>query len=177
MAGTVRPRGFSLVEALVALALLAILLTLALPLVLESLRLLAESGRRASAAERDLAIVRLRVDLEAASTVLGPQDFAWREGPLRFVRGGESVAWALLDGAAVVRSASRAGSPPTTRTEMRGVTTFRWRAAPNRVDVEISREGHRQSLAHVVADRRQPAQPLHDLVVVTVGGTPRRGRW
>lgn len=169
-------RGFSLVEALVALALLATLLTLALPLVLESLRLLNETGRRAGAAERDLALVRLRVDLEAATGVLGPRDFAWREGSLRFTRPGESVAWTLVDGT-VVRSAWRAGSAVAERTEMRGVTQWRWRALDDRVDVEILRDGHRQALAHVVADRRGAAAPLHDLLVVRLGGAPQRGRW
>lgn len=175
-----RPRagGFSLVEALVSLVVLTVLLALALPLVIESLRLLEETGRRARQQERALALAWMRRDLELGALVgLCLDD--WAEGGVIVRRGAALVEWRVNE-AVLVRRQVTPGSPPTTRPFLGGIDAMQVRCAHRIVEVELGgRGGSGPAVRALVGGvrARLAERPWREHLVVAIGRSDRQGWW
>ncbi|MEM7586992.1 MAG: prepilin-type N-terminal cleavage/methylation domain-containing protein [Acidobacteriota bacterium] len=138
-------KGFSLLEMIVSLAVLAIALSITSRLLLESQLRLAHSAERALDPESTLALKQIRADIRAASVVYGDSQWSWESlrlgghpaGALRYERMGTDL---------VRRLGGSLGQPTTDRTVLRNVTVWRWRissAAPLQlVEIEL---GHRET--------------------------------
>lgn len=148
---------FTLVEAVVSLLVMMVLLGLALPLVIESLRLLDETGRRALAQDRWVTLAWLRRDLELASSVAIFADGRWREQPLVLLQGDTRVEW-RVEGAELWRLETRTGQIQRRRRLLGAIEAWRLRSTAAIVEIELRGVG--------------AARPA---VIALASGTPRRG--
>lgn len=170
--------GFSLVEALVSLVVLTALLTLALPLVIEALRLLEEGGRRARQQERALALAWMRRDLELGTSV-GPCLDVWSEGGLVMHRGGALVEWRVDQGILVRRQVTPGGSP-LRRPFLEGMERMRIRCAGRIVEVGLEGRGGSGPAVRALVGGLRPLsaeRPWREHLVVATGRAGRRGWW
>lgn len=133
------PAGFSLLEVVVTLAVLAVALALSGRLVLESqLGLLRTQAELANPLPR-YALTRLRADVEGAASV--PAILSdWRSSPLVAIASdGGRVAWRLSGEELERRVLDGAGATLVRHVALREVAGWRWRAAaPGLVDVELT---------------------------------------
>lgn len=170
--GFLKP-GFTLVESLVALAVLMTLLLLALPLVIESLRLLNETGRRMVTPDQQHARARLRNDLEAASAVPpGSGDF-WLPAPLELRRGATVVVWELAPNGDLTRREWRPGEEGRQRLLAIGIAALRWRHVDGVMQVELTGRGAPRAAVRTLSGAR-PSPPAGDpLQVERISVAPR----
>lgn len=179
MIAPARPRaGFSLVEALISLAVLGVLMMLALPLVIESLRLLEDTGRRALYDNRDSAQARLRNDLEAATATNLTGDGRWREQSLILGRGLVRIEW-RHQGGELWRIQQDPGEPVSRRRELAAVEQFWVRSLGGIVEIDIRGRGAPRpavtAITGPVVNRRPEAPWREQLVVARKSG--RQGAW
>jgi prepilin-type N-terminal cleavage/methylation domain-containing protein len=131
--------GFSLVEVVLTMAVLAVALALAGRLILESqLGLVRAQAELLNPLPR-YALARLRADLETASDVAAILP-GWRSSPLLLsLAGGERVAW-QQSGAALERLVvDGAGAVLVRHVALRDVAGWRWReVSPGLIDVEVT---------------------------------------
>lgn len=132
-------RGFTLLEALVALALMSVVLTAGGMLIAESVGLIERTGRALRNPSTTLAGAALRRDVQQAAGVVGGSWSGWSREPLELLRQDGGRTLAAWDGAEIRRwelAPDGAESPP--RTVLRGVADFRWRlVGASAVDVRI----------------------------------------
>lgn len=145
MAGARSGAGFSLVELVVALAVLAVGLALAAGIVIESQRMAAQAGieLRQPAAEEALDLLRAELQGSAgiAGGASGPGAFGWTRDRLVMVRPDGLTVVYERDGDRLVR---RVGLSGPGRTAVPGLVSWRWaREGPNLVRVEVVYQGHR----------------------------------
>ena len=158
--GTLESRGFSLLEVVVTLAVLAVALALAGRLILESQLGLVRAQAELGNPLPRYAMTRIRVDVEGAASVPAILP-GWRAAPLVAVLpDGGAVAWRqsgdelerlVLDGAgvAVVRHVA-----------LREVAGWRWRAtAPGLIDVELTYRARDSSVVPLAGVIRTWAPP------------------
>lgn len=137
-----RARGFSLIEAVIALAVLAIGLALAGALMIQAQRMLAQAGVEARTPAADLAIERLKVELQGASGLsTGPSSIAgWTRDRLELVYpDGRRVRYEKRSDRLMRRGVSADGDPwgPPVPV-VTDVLSWRWvRLGPRLVTVEI----------------------------------------
>ncbi len=134
-----RSAGFSVLELLISFAILAIAMTIASRLLLESQARMAHSARKAAEPVATLALKQVRADVRAAGRVPAT-DFEWSWGPL-----------VLLDHPAGTVSYEKTGSELVRslggerRIVLKGVSIWRWRLARGAplplVEIEL---GHRE---------------------------------
>jgi prepilin-type N-terminal cleavage/methylation domain-containing protein len=137
--------GYTLIEMVVALAVLAVALALAAGLLREAAWTLAGAAREARAPLAPLAAATLRRDVRASAGVAPhplaiPGSSLWLSDPL-VLRGRPegSVVYALEGDALVRRVLSPDGGAPRERDLLRGVTVWGWRLpAPGLVEVRTS---------------------------------------
>ena len=138
--GAAKAAGFTLVEVVVALGVLAIGLALASRLLIESqLGLVRTSAELGNPLPR-YALTLLRSDLEQAAPI-PPMAAVWRSSPLILtLPGGDRVAWVGTDAEAVERVIlDAAGRPRVRHLVLRDVAAWRWRPASNGlIDAEIT---------------------------------------
>ena len=142
-----RGPGFSLVELVVALAVGMVGLMVASGILIQAHRMLAQSSVHALSPVADLAILRLRADLQGAAGVDpgpgtgGPAPAGWSRSRLALIRSdGGSVVYENRRGR-LVRSVDPAGGESGPRFGspiLDGVVSWRWRrSAPRLVTVEL----------------------------------------
>jgi prepilin-type N-terminal cleavage/methylation domain-containing protein len=140
-------RGTTLVELLVALALLGTIAVLTAQLVIQSTRLMDTTAQATRNPGLVLAGEWLRRDLYEAKAVVGGAT-GWTDDPLVLVaQHGGWVAFAAVDGV-LVRSGAPPGALPTDgRVVLRGVEGWRWRVDGGRL-VRIELEANLNPDAH-----------------------------
>jgi len=137
-----RARGFTLIEAVIAMAVLAVGLVLAGSLLVQAYRMLAQAGIDARTPTTDLALERLKVELQAASDVSSgvTSDPTWTPDRLELVYpDGRRVRYEQR-GSALLRQAlavdAEAWGP--SRQVVSDVLSWRWQRLGSRlVAVEI----------------------------------------
>jgi prepilin-type N-terminal cleavage/methylation domain-containing protein len=135
--------GFTLVEVLVALAVLSIGLAVASRLVIESQLGLVRASAELGNGMPHYAVERLRSDLQQADVVTPPTP-AWRSSPLviAFPAGTDRtpIRWERSETGDLERVIlDTAGHPVVRHVTLRDVSAWRWRpVTPRLVDVEIT---------------------------------------
>jgi prepilin-type N-terminal cleavage/methylation domain-containing protein len=126
LAAVKNQHGATLVELLVALALLGTVAVLSAQLVIQSTKLMDTVARAARNPDLVLAGEWIRRDLYGAVAVVG-EDLGWTHSPLIVVsQSGGWVVIAAFEGQ-LVRTNSPPGLPPDIRILLRGVVGWRWR--------------------------------------------------
>jgi hypothetical protein len=173
-----REGGATLVELLVAVALLASIAVLSAQLVISSTRLMDTAARSTHGPDLVLATEWVRRDLYEATAVVGGA-FGWTDAPLvaRSQHGGW-VAYAPVDGA-LVRTEAPPGVPPTdTRVMLRGLVGWRWRsdggtAVRLEMTALVNPEAHRDLTGSV----RPLAERRTERLVFALRGRPGGRSW
>jgi prepilin-type N-terminal cleavage/methylation domain-containing protein len=163
-------RGFSVLELVVAMAVMLFALLLACDLLDESGRLLHHSMRRARDPLPLLASELLRNDLRAA---LPQREEDWTSGPLALEVPGEGLVVWHRRGEQLWRSSGAVGRPRVGRVE-----GWRWRALPRgAVEVHIELAASGTWLAHSRAGlpRRDAARP--EVLRILVAGRGGQDGW
>ncbi len=121
-----RRRGYSLLELIIALALVSTTLIIASEMLLARERQLARAVRVANRMSAEQALHQLRRDLRAGSGILGTAA-AWQEGPLVISQAdGVLITWSVI-GDSLMRGLSDASGSQGTRPMLDRVTGLRWR--------------------------------------------------
>lgn len=146
MAAVKNQRGATLVELLVALALLGTVAVLSAQLVIQSTKLMDTVARASRNPDLVIAGEWIRRDLYEAVTVVG-ENLGWTGGPLVIVsQSGGWVVIAAFDGQ-LVRTNAPPGSSPDNRIVLRGVVGWRWRVIDGGA-VEIELQAYANPDAH-----------------------------
>jgi prepilin-type N-terminal cleavage/methylation domain-containing protein len=150
--------GTTLVELLVALVVLAVGLALAAGLLIQSYRMLAQSGIEMRDPAAELAMNQLRADLQGASRVVDGSLLAgWSRDHLVLVLPGRGPVLYERAGDRLVR---RARDDASGRTVLDGLVSWRWvEEAPRLVTVEVVYEGHARRSQGVVSPQGPVATP------------------
>jgi len=120
-------RGATLVELLVAFALLSTIAVLSAQLVIQSTKLIDTAARASRNPDLIIATEWVRRDLYEAVGVVGGT-FGWTDSPMVAVaQSGGWVAYAMVDGDLVRTNAPPGGVATETRVLLRGVIGWRWR--------------------------------------------------
>jgi hypothetical protein len=132
------PRGTSLVELLVVLALLSMMMLAAAQLVIHSIQLLGATGRSVRNPILVHVTNRLRNDVQEAAGVTAVEDI-WTEDPLELTtRTGGVVRIGVEKGNLVRRTVAQGSGDIEERVLLRGVVSWWWRSpAPGVVDLNI----------------------------------------
>lgn len=135
------PAGYTLIEVVVALGLLSIVMLGAAALIVSS----AELGDRAVRSIRDpdleIAVLRLRRDVQTATGLDGAAPVGWTDEPLLVRRSDAGVVAYGFDGGSLRRwTWEPDGTASDPVVVLRGVTTWRWRCpGGSAVDVQLER--------------------------------------
>lgn len=143
--------GFSLVEMLVTLAVVAVALALAAGILVETHRMLAQAGLELRSPAPEAALDLLRAELQGAAGVSGGPvgGLGWTRDRLVLTRPDGVLVVYERDGVRLVR---RAGEGE--RTAVPGLVSWRWRrGAPRLVTVEVVYEGRRGPGGGIVSPR------------------------
>lgn len=140
-------RGATLIELLVALALLSSIAVLSAQLVIQSTKLIDTVARATHNPDLVIATEWIRRDIYEAVSVVG-EDLGWTDGPLVFtLQNGGWVAFSSFEGR-LIRTAKPPGSLlPDNRVLLRGIVGWRWRANEGG-SVEIALEAYANPYAH-----------------------------
>lgn len=142
-------RGVTLVELLVALALLGSIAVLSAQLVIQSAKLINVVARSSRNPDLVVAGQWIRRDLYETTSVVG-SGLGWNEGPLVTVtQSGGWLAFAPVDGELIRSNAPPGMLPVDNRVVLRGVIGWRWRVVDfAAVEIElqtyINPEAHHQ---------------------------------
>jgi prepilin-type N-terminal cleavage/methylation domain-containing protein len=173
LSGRAREAGFSLVELVVASAVLLVALAIAADLLSESLRRFSVAGRSLVEADEENALARLRGDLRALEPV-SPGDGRWSVLPLVLADEARAVAWAYAEGG-LVRSQRALDGSFGAAPLLDGVVAFRWRVdPPGWVEVEITRRTPERLAAWHLASAQWKRRDER-VESVTIGIATRRG--
>ncbi len=141
-----RQSGATLVELLVALALLSSIAVLSAQLVIQSTKLMATAARASRNPDLVIATEWIRRDLYEARSVIG-DDLGWSDGPLVATKqNGGWLAIAPFEGK-LIRTNAPPGAPPDNRVILRGVKGWRWRV-DDAASVQIEFQAFANPAAH-----------------------------
>ena len=147
MATVRRQSGVTLVELLVALALLSTIAVLSAQLVISSAKLMDTTARASRNPDLVIATEWIRRDLYEARSVVG-DNLGWSDGPLVAVtQNGGWLVLAPFEGTLVRTNAPPGGVPPDNRVILRGVVGWRWRANDG-TSVQIELQAFANPYAH-----------------------------
>jgi prepilin-type N-terminal cleavage/methylation domain-containing protein len=167
-----RERGFSVLELVVAMAVMLLALLLACDLLDESARLLHHSVRRARDPLPLLASELLRNDLRAAEPIPGGVGI-WDAGALPLVLPGQGVVVWSPRGNQLWRSQGGVD-----RQRLVGLRTWRWRAlSPGAVEVELELEASGTWLTHSGGGRPRPDPGRRDVLRLLVANRGGQDGW
>lgn len=171
-------RGFTVIEMLVALALVLLGLVLAVQMLLESRQLFLDAERRAQDPVVTVAVAQLRKDLEEAS---GAQPSApiWSSGVMALEGLPAGTVVYERRGSDLVRAVRAAdGTEKSARTLLRPVASWRWRSTQaDLVDVEIEYVIH-DPVPRLRTSPEAPKVKTKSLALrVALRGVVRSRRW
>ena len=170
--------GFSLVELLVAVALLGVIAVLSAQLVIQSTRLMDTSARASRNPDLVLTGEWIRRDLYEAVGVIGGVDGWTREPLIAVAQDGGRVSFGAVEGV-VIRSLAMPGtSMPDQRAILHGVTSWRWRVDDNRlVRVEIGALANPHAHRGLTGSARLAAERRIERVAFALRGQPGGASW
>ncbi len=147
MAAVTTQRGATLIELMVALALLSSIAVLSAQLVIQSTRLIDTTARASRNPDLVIATEWIRRDLYEAVAVVG-ENLGWSEGPLVLMtQSGGWVALSPFEGRLVRTNAPPGSVLPDNRVLLRGVVGWRWRMNEGGA-VQIALEAYANPDAH-----------------------------
>jgi len=171
-------RGATLIELLVATALLGSIAVLSAQLVIQSTRLMDTAARASRNPDLVLATEWIRRDLYEARSVMG-EDLGWSDGPL--VVGKQSGGWLALapfEGKLMRIDVPTGSLIPENRVILQGVVGWRWRVSDGKaVQIEL------QSFANPHAHRNLTGAASYRLdrrterLAFALRGKPGGGAW
>lgn len=171
-------RGASLVELLVAMALLSTIAVLSAQLVIQSTKLMDTSARASRSPDLVLATEWIRRDLYEAVSVVG-EDLGWADGPLVLVlQNGGWVAFSPFEGQLLRTNAPPGGLLPDNRVLLRGVVGWRWRVNDGGV-VQIALEAFVNPHAHqnLTGAKSFQIERRTERLTLALRGRPGRAAW
>ncbi len=175
--------GFGLLEAVVALFVVAVVMSLAAALIGDAQRMLSASSRDATDPMPRYAIVTLHRDLASARAVSDPLLLGfWVSTPLDIYSAEPRLARIQKSGDQLVRTQyDSAGHEVHRRVLLQGISGWRWRkVGANLVDVELRYLRTPLSIAGRTprdASRRNAKRPVIDRFRVALRGSGRSNRW
>lgn len=135
--GHSRQRGASLIELLVALALLSGIAVLTGQMVVQSTRLMDTAARASKNPDLVIATEWVRRDLYEAAAVMGAGT-GWNDGPLVMAtQYGGWTAFGAVEGELLRTNALPGGLPADNRVVLNGVAGWRWRSEDGVVEIEL----------------------------------------
>lgn len=171
-------RGATLIELLVALALLSSIAVLSAQLVIQSTKLIDTTARASRNPDLVLAMEWVRRDLYEATSVMG-EDLGWTDGPLVLVtQNGGWVAVSTLDGR-LVRTNNPPGSLlPDSRVLLQGVVGWRWRVRDGGA-VQVALESYANPHAHrnLTGAASFRLERRTERLTMALRGRPGRAAW
>lgn len=171
-------RGVSLVELLVALALLGTVAVLSAQLVIQSTKLMDTSARASRNPDLVIATEWIRRDLYEAVSVVGGT-MGWSGDPMVAMnQNGGWVAHAVVEGRLVRTNAPPGGVPTDSRVIMNGVVGWRWRVDDGRairVDLKTLVNPHaHENLTGTAANRLERRT---ERLIMALRGRPGGAAW
>jgi len=173
-----RQRGATLVELLVALALLSTVAVVTAQLVIQSTRLMDTAARASRNPDLVLAMEWLRRDLYEARAVPGPGE-VWRGEPLVVTaQHGGWIAYAVVEGR-LLRTDGTPGSTPTeTRALLSGVTGWRWRYDDGAaVRIELKTYANPHAHQNLAGNRSHRLERVTENLTFALRGRPGGAAW
>lgn len=147
MAAVNSERGATLIELLVAAALLSSIAVLSAQLVIQSTKLMDTAARASRNPDLVLATEWIRRDLYEATMVVG-MDLGWSDGPLVMAtQNGGWLALAAFEGKLERVNVQPGSLIPENRVILHGVVSWRWRVTEGRA-VQIELQSYANPLAH-----------------------------
>lgn len=171
-------RGATLIELLVALALLSSIAVLSAQLVIQSTKLIDTTARASRNPDLVLATQWLRRDLYEATSVMG-EDLGWTDGPLVLVtQNGGWVAVSTLEGRLVRTNAPPGSLIPDSRVLLQGVVGWRWRVQDDGA-VQIALEAYANPHAHrnLTGAASYRLERRTERLTMALRGRPGRAAW
>ena len=173
-----RQRGATLVELLVALALLSTIAVLSAQLVIQSTKLMGTTARASRNPDLVIATEWIRRDLYEAVSVVG-ENLGWSSGPLVAVaQNGGWVALAPFEGQLVRSSAPPGGVVPDNRVILRGVAGWRWRVNDGAsVQIELQAFANPDAHQNLTGAASYKLERRTERLTLALRGKPWGGAW
>ncbi len=171
-------RGATLIELLVALALLSSIAVLSAQLVIQSTKLIDTTARASRNPNLVLATEWIRRDVYEAVSVVG-ENLGWTEGPLVLVlQNGGWVALSPFEGQLLRTNKPPGGLLPDNRVLLRGVVGWRWRVTEGGA-VQIVLEGYANPHAHqnLTGAKSFQLERRTERLTLALRGRPGRAAW
>lgn len=171
-------RGATLVELLVALALLSSVAVLSAQLVIQSTKLIDTTARASRNPDLIIATEWIRRDVYEAVSVVG-EDLGWTEGPLVLVlQSGGWVAVSPFEGRLIRSNQPPGGLSPDSRVLLRGIVGWRWRVTDGGA-VQIALEAYANPHAHqnLTGARSFELERRTERLTLALRGRPGRTAW
>jgi len=171
-------RGATLVELLVALALLSSIAVLSAQLVIQSTKLIDTTARASRNPNLVIATEWIRRDVYEAVSVVG-EDLGWTEGPLVFVlQNGGWVALSPFEGDLLRTDKPPGGLLPANRVLLRGVVGWRWRVTGEGA-IQIVLEAHANPHAYqnLTGVKSFQLERRTERLTLALRGRPGRAAW
>jgi type II secretory pathway pseudopilin PulG len=173
-----REGGTSLIELLVALALLGVVAVLSAQLVIQSTKLIDTVAAASRNPDQVLATEWIRRDLYEAVSVSGDL-VGWSDGPLMIgLQNGRRVSLAVVEGGLVRTQVPPGTDSVDTRIILRGLVGWRWRVDDNGVvEIELATLVNPEAHQGLAAGRERRAERRTDRLVLALRGRPGGRAW
>ena len=171
-------RGATLIELLVALALLSSIAVLSAQLVIQSTKLIDTTARASRNPDLIIATEWIRRDVYEAVSVVG-ENLGWTDGPVVFVlQNGGWVALSPFEGRLLRTNKPPGSLLPDTRVLLRGVVGWRWRVTEGGA-VQIALEAYANPHAHqnLTGARSFELERRTERLTLALRGRPGRAAW
>ena len=178
MAAVTTDRGTTLVELLVALALLSSIAVLSAQMVIQSTKLIDTAARASRNPDLVIATEWIRRDVYEAVSVVG-EDLGWTDGPLVLVlQNGGWVALSPFEGQLIRTNKPPGSLLPDNRVLLRGVVGWRWRVSEGGA-VQIALEAYANPHAHqnLTGARSFQLERRSERLTLALRGRPGRAAW
>jgi prepilin-type N-terminal cleavage/methylation domain-containing protein len=171
-------RGMTLLELLVAIALLSVVAVLSAQLVIQSTKLIDSTARATRNPDLLIAGQWLRRDLYEAVSVIGVGE-GWNDQPLVLVaQSGSWTAFAAVDGELVRTGAQPGTSPSDTRVLLRGLLGWRWRVDDNAaITVEFTSFANPEAYHNLTGRESFQLQRRTERMTFALRGVPGGRAW
>jgi prepilin-type N-terminal cleavage/methylation domain-containing protein len=173
-----RERGLTLIELLVAVALLGSIAVVSAQLVIQSTKLMDTAARASRNPDLVIATEWVRRDLYEAVGMVGGST-GWTSDPMvAVVQHGGWVAFAVVDGELVRTNAPPGALPTDNRVVLRGVTGWRWRVDDGiAVRVELEAFANPDTHHNLTGAARFRVERRKETLVLSLRGKPGGAAW